>query len=152
MGGGGSTPSPPGSYLQSKETWRTGCNPQNFPVSARHTASGPTKATTANGPTNREWNFLVPARGKFLLKSRTWSLYCILDVPMVPINLHLLPSLSKAKLLVNSLNKLLLLLGKGISCWHPTHTPQQHIYWQPQILPTYQLCSANSSAVLYHRV
>ena len=48
---------------------------------------------------------------------------------MVPISLNLLLSLSYAKLLVNLLNKLLLLLGKGISCWHPIHTPQQYIYW-----------------------
>ena len=71
MGGGGSTPCPPGLYLKSKEIWKTRCNPRSFSVRARCTATGPTKATTANGPTNREWNFLVPTRGKFLLESRT---------------------------------------------------------------------------------
>ena len=71
MGGGGLTPSPLGSYLRSKETWKTGCNPWSFLVSTRHTATGPTKATTGNGPTNHERNLFVPARGKFLLESRT---------------------------------------------------------------------------------
>ena len=71
---------------------------------------------------------------------------------MVLISLNLLPSLSHAELLVNLLNKLLLLLGKGISHWHPTHTPQQHIYRQSQILPIHQLCRAHSCAVLYCQV
>ena len=69
---------------------------------------------------------------------------------MVPINLNLLPSLSHAELLTNLINKLLLLLGKGVSFWHPTHVPQQHIYQQLQILPIHQLCRANSYTVLYH--
>ena len=43
-------------------------------MSTRYTATEPTKATTVNGPTNCERNFLVPARGKYLLESRTGPL------------------------------------------------------------------------------
>ena len=90
-------------------------------MNARHTATGPTKATTANGPTKCEHS---TSKGYVLAIKQNLVPYSILDIPVVPISLELLPSLSYAELLANLLNKLLLLLGKGVSCWHPTHTPQ----------------------------
>ena len=70
--GGGFDPIPTGLESVKQNNMENGVHPKLL-VSARCTATGHTKATTANGPRNCEQNFLVPARGKFLLESITWS-------------------------------------------------------------------------------
>ena len=74
MGSRGSVPSLTARHLWGKDMYKTRYRPWSLPIRVNQIEIGPISETTGSNPIKYIQNFLVSARGKFLVESKTYSI------------------------------------------------------------------------------